>query len=167
MGIQEISGDRNNGSVPPFSPPWSIEDLGACCIVRDHGGQMLVLPLLRGGARPAIIGQTTNPRRDAADNGEFCQVAGVHTQDEVALRRSLGGRSMPLSGTGKAVINESEYPYIVGVAVADDELDVELSRRIMDFRRSEKFRRAMGGKLLDKAKSIFGGVFPIWPLLAH
>jgi len=35
--------------------------------------------------------------------------------------------------TGKAVTNESKYPYIVEMAVADDELDVGLSRRIMDF----------------------------------
>jgi hypothetical protein len=35
----------------------------------------------------------------------------------------------PLSG--KAVANEIKYPYIVELVVADDKLDVEVSRRIM------------------------------------
>jgi hypothetical protein len=48
------------------------------------------------------------------------------------------------------------YPVYIGS-------HVELSRRMMDFHRSRKFRRGMDGELLEKTKSIFGGVFPIWP----
>ena len=35
--------------------------------------------------------------------------------------------------SGKAVENEREYPYIVELLAADDELDVDLSRRIIRF----------------------------------
>jgi hypothetical protein len=58
--------------------------------------------------------------------------------------------------SGKAVANESKYPYIVELVVAGDKLDVECSRRMMDFHRSRKFRRGMDGELLEKAKSFFG-----------
>jgi hypothetical protein len=40
--------------------------------------------------------------------------------------------------SGKAVKNESKYPYIVELAVVDDMLDVELSRRMLDFHRQRK-----------------------------
>ena len=42
--------------------------------------------------------------------------------------------------SGKAVANESKYPYIVELVVAGDKLDVELSRRMMDFHRSRKIQ---------------------------
>jgi hypothetical protein len=40
------------------------------------------------------------------------------------------------SGTGRAKANESKYPHIVELAIESDQLDVDLSRRIMDFHRS-------------------------------
>jgi hypothetical protein len=67
----------------------------------------------------------------------------------------------PLSG--KAVANEQKYPHIVELVVADDELDVEVSRRMMDFHRSRKIQARYGRRIIrEKAKSIFGGVFLIW-----
>jgi hypothetical protein len=35
--------------------------------------------------------------------------------------------------SGKSVTNEREYPHIVELAVATDELDFQVSRRIIDF----------------------------------
>jgi len=40
-----------------FTPPWDIEDDGACFIVRDHNGQALSLSIMRMnpvGAQPPI-----------------------------------------------------------------------------------------------------------------
>jgi hypothetical protein len=69
----------------------------------------------------------------------------------------------------KAVANEKEYPYTVELVVAGDKLDVESSRRMMNFQGREKFKRDMDGQLLEKVKFIFGGVFPIrtWPPLSR
>ena len=66
----------------------------------------------------------------------------------------------PLSG--KAVENEQKYPYIVELLVVDDELDVEVSRRMMDFHGSRKIQARYGRRIVREAKSIFGGVFLIW-----
>jgi hypothetical protein len=32
-------------------PPWTVEELDACFVVRDHNGQQLAYVYLRGGAR--------------------------------------------------------------------------------------------------------------------
>ena len=61
---------------------------------------------------------------------------------------------------GKAVANENEYPYIVELVVDGDKLDVEFSRRMMDFHRSRKIQARHGRRIVRKIKSIFGGVFP-------
>src|SRR5262249_60252575 len=62
----------------------------------------------------------------------------------------------------KALINESKYPYIVELAVNTDELNVDLSRLMMDFHRSRKIQVRHGGEFLEKTKSFFVGVFVIW-----
>ena len=75
----------------------------------------------------------------------------------------IGERDMvrqPLSR--KAVATEQKYPYIVELLVVDDELDVEVSRRMMDFHRSRKIQARYGRRIVREAKSIFGGVFLIW-----
>ena len=43
------------------------------------------------------------------------------------------GRDNNQPHSGKALTNESNYPYIVELAVAAGELDVELSRQIIGF----------------------------------
>jgi hypothetical protein len=50
--------------------------------------------------------------------------------------------------SGKAVTNEREYPYIVEFAVDDDMLDVELSRRMLDFHRSRKIQARHGRRII-------------------
>ncbi len=57
---------------------------------------------------------------------------------------ALEGEYMGHSTTGKAVSNESNYPYIVEIAVAEDKLDVELSRQMMDFHKSRKIQARHG-----------------------
>jgi hypothetical protein len=54
----------------------------------------------------------------------------------------------------KAVANESKYPHIVELFVGDDELDVELSRRIIDFHRSRKIQ-AQHGRIIVREGQVY------------
>jgi hypothetical protein len=45
---------------------------------------------------------------------------------------------------GRAVENERKYPYIVAIAIAGKELDIGLSRRIMDFHNARYIRPRHG-----------------------
>ena len=72
------------------------------------------------------------------------------------------GRDNNQPHSGKALTNESNYPYIVEFAVAAGELDVELSRQIIGFHKSRQMSRDMDAGLLREVKAIFGGAFPIW-----
>jgi hypothetical protein len=65
-----------------------------------------------------------------------------------------GGRDMRQQLSGKAVTNEKKYPYIVELFVADEKLDVELSRRIMNFHRSRKIQ-ARHGRTIDREGQIY------------
>jgi hypothetical protein len=49
-----------------FSPPWSVEELAAFFVVRNHGGQKLAY-LFRGWAGPAISRQLARQSFPAAD----------------------------------------------------------------------------------------------------
>jgi hypothetical protein len=61
--------------------------------------------------------------------------------------------------SGKAVANESNFPFIVELAVAFDELDVELSRRIMDFHRSRTIQARHGRRIVRKSEIYFRWCF--------
>src|SRR5262249_41030474 len=63
----------------------------------------------------------------------------------------------PLSG--KAVANENKYPYIVELVVADDKLDLEVSRRIMDFRRLRKTQVRHGRRIVTERQIYFRWCF--------
>jgi hypothetical protein len=63
----------------------------------------------------------------------------------------------PLSG--KAVANEQKYPHIVELVVADDELDVEVSRRMMDFQRSRKIQARYGRRIIREGQIYFRWCF--------
>jgi hypothetical protein len=52
--------------------------------------------------------------------------------------------------TGKALHNERSYPYVVELTVATEGLDVRLSRRIMDFHKSQRIQ-------LRHGRTNFGG----------
>jgi hypothetical protein len=66
----------------------------------------------------------------------------------------------PLSG--KAVANEQRYPYIVELLVVDDELDVEVSRRMMDFHRSRKIQARYGRRIIREGQIYFRWCFSDW-----
>jgi hypothetical protein len=103
--------------------------------------------------------QPAQERRSAPDCGEYREAVGVHTQDRVALRRSTARSVMSPTGTRKAAINESEYPHIVGVAAVEDQLDVESSRRIMDFHRSRKIQARHGRQIVRQGQVYFRWCF--------
>jgi hypothetical protein len=63
----------------------------------------------------------------------------------------------PLSG--KAVANEQRYPYIVELIVADDKLDVEVSRRMMNFHRSRKIQARYGRRIIREGQIYFRWCF--------
>jgi hypothetical protein len=67
-----------------------------------------------------------------------------------------GGLDMP---PGKAAKNEREYPYVVEFVVAGDKLDVELSRRMMDFHRSRKIPARHGRRIVIKGQIFFRWCF--------
>ena len=50
--------------------------------------------------------------------------------------------------SGKAVTNEREYPHIVELAVATDELDFQLSRQIIDFHKLRHIETRHGRRLV-------------------
>jgi hypothetical protein len=68
---------------------------------------------------------------------------------------------MPPPGAGKTLRSESKYPYIVELAVGTDGLDVELSRRIMEFHKSHTFSRDTDVRSLGETGSIIAGALPI------
>lgn len=65
--------DRSHDrALPParFSPPWDIEDNGACFIVRDHNGQALAYTYYEvepGRRAPASLLTRDEARRIAAN----------------------------------------------------------------------------------------------------
>jgi hypothetical protein len=50
-----------------FPPPWSVEELSACYVARDHGGQALAFPIDRGN-RFSQIAWPTAAKSAAIDN---------------------------------------------------------------------------------------------------
>jgi hypothetical protein len=73
---------------------------------------------------------------------------------------AIGGRDMvrqPLSG--KAIANESKYPYIVELSIADDKLDVEFSRRVMDFHTQRKIQVRHGRRIVLEGQIYFRWCF--------
>jgi len=59
----------------------------------------------------------------------------------------------------KAVANEKQNPYILELVVAGDKLDVELSRRIMNFHRSRKIQARHGRTIVREGKIYFRWCF--------
>ena len=59
----------------------------------------------------------------------------------------------------KAVATEQKYPYIVELLVVDDELDVEVSRRMMVFHGSRKIQARYGRRIVREGQIYFRWCF--------
>jgi hypothetical protein len=60
-----------------FPAPWSVEELDACFLVIDNGGQKLAHVYFEDEPWPALCSQATHEGRGAADRGEYRQAAGA------------------------------------------------------------------------------------------
>jgi len=61
-----------------FPPPWSVEELEACFVGRDHSGQKLAYVYFED--EPGPRSATKLLTKDAADCGEYRQAAGASAQ---------------------------------------------------------------------------------------
>jgi hypothetical protein len=52
-----------------FPPPWSVEELDACFVVRDHNGQKLALVYLKNELKDALtfLGEARATRENHGD----------------------------------------------------------------------------------------------------
>jgi hypothetical protein len=61
--------------------------------------------------------------------------------------------------TGRGMTNESEYPYIVELAVHTDKLSVELSRRMLHFHKSRNIQVRHGRNIRIETQNYFRWCF--------
>ena len=90
-------------------------------------------------------------RKDRTSKPDF--FVGSFTQP--SRRPFIVSHNMP----GKAAKNEREYPYVVEFVVAGDKLDVELSRRMMDFHSSRKIPARHGRRIVREGQIFFRWCF--------
>ena len=64
-----------------------------------------------------------------------------------------GGRHMTVHRGGKPLTNESQYPYIVELAVTGESLGIALSRRIIDFHKTRQIQPRHGRCKILKRES--------------
>jgi hypothetical protein len=57
------------------------------------------------------------------------------------------GRNMPGPHSGKALINENRYPYVVELALPSGGLELELNGRIVGFHRSRRIEPRHGRQI--------------------
>jgi hypothetical protein len=56
---------------------------------------------------------------------------------------------------GKATTNENKYPYVVGLSVARDGLDIEFGRRIIQFHKSRHIQPRYGRRITTRRGQLF------------
>jgi hypothetical protein len=61
--------------------------------------------------------------------------------------------------TGKALRNERKCPHIVELAVANDELNLELSRRIIDFHKLRHIETLHGRRIVRESQIYYRWCF--------
>jgi hypothetical protein len=61
--------------------------------------------------------------------------------------------------SGRAVRNERQYPHIVELAVATGELDVQLSRRIIDFHKFRQVEARHGRRVVGESQIYYRWCF--------
>jgi hypothetical protein len=69
------------------------------------------------------------------------------------------GRENNQPHSGKALTNESKYPYIVELAVEARELDAELSRQIIGFHKSRQIEPRHGRRISIGGQAYFRWCF--------
>jgi hypothetical protein len=67
-----------------FPPPWSIDELEACFVVKDSAGQKLAYVYYEEEPGRRAAGQSAHERRSAQDCSRFCQAAGAVAQIKTA-----------------------------------------------------------------------------------
>jgi hypothetical protein len=70
-----------------FLPPWSVEELDSCFVVKDLNGQALAYMYF--GASSPVPARAAHARRGAADRRCFCQAAGATPQARSVEELSL------------------------------------------------------------------------------
>ena len=69
------------------------------------------------------------------------------------------GRENNQPHSGKALTNESKYPYIVELAVKASELDAELSRQIIGFHKARQIEPRHGRRISIGGQAYFRWCF--------
>ncbi len=55
-----------------FPPPWFVEELAACFVVKDSTGQKLAYTYYEEEPGPAVGGKVADQGRGAADCSKYC-----------------------------------------------------------------------------------------------
>ena len=66
---------------------------------------------------------------------------------------------MPLDRAGKAVANETKYPFIIEVPVAANGLNVELNGQIIGFHKSRRIEPRFGRTIFREGQSYYRWCF--------
>jgi hypothetical protein len=104
-----------------------------------------------------LSGNENRPQLSSAPS--FNNLIIVNKRAVVNTERCNRGVNMFQPHCGKAVVNESNFPFIVELAVPSDELDVQMSRRIMDFHRSQSIQARHGRRIVREGEIYFRWCF--------
>jgi hypothetical protein len=122
-----------------FPPPWSVDELEACFVVKDGAGQKLAYVYYENDPGPPNC--SAKMRLD----GLLPTLQNYPNSFD-----SLSGRDMRQISSGKAAENERKYPYVVAIAIASNGLDIELSRQIMAFHNARRIQPRHGRSTIPK-----------------
>jgi hypothetical protein len=70
-----------------FPPPWSVDDIGGCFVVKASNNRPLVFILLRGRCRPPIPREAIDPQCRATDRSRHCQATRAIAEGLICLTK--------------------------------------------------------------------------------